>query len=157
MTTAGLRFCKHCGGELTITNTFDRADAPRGAEGVGGGIRKLAALFWAVAIFGLVPLVVLFGISIPLTALHASKDVVVPLYIFGPTAIVVIAAMMIRQISRLIRLLERESEARPMGVSLPEATQHPQIAAPPPSFRSVTEHTTRNFEPRAYREQERSQ
>ena len=74
----------------------------------------------------------------------------IPLYMFGTAAVVVIAGMLIKQIARLITMMENDSRA---SRSLPRtaAANPPQIAAPPPSFRSVTEHTTRNIEA-AYRE-----
>jgi hypothetical protein len=110
----------------------------------------LTGIFWAVAAFCMVTLFVLFGLSVPLTIFHAPRDLVVPLYMFGPAAVVLIAWMMIKQLSRLVTMMEDERRAarqRPRN----ETASPPQIDAPPPAFRSVTEHTTRNFEP-AYRD-----
>jgi hypothetical protein len=69
---------------------------------------------------------------------------------FGSTAIVLIAGMLIKQVSRLITVMEQDRRA---DRYLPEAAQPepPQLSSQPPTFRSVTEHTTRNFDA-AYRE-----
>ena len=154
MTTAGLRFCKQCGGDLerfARPSDSERAGQNQGRESTEISVRKLAPIFWSVAIFSMVSLVVLFGISVPLTLFGASRGFTVPLYMFGSAAVVLIAGMLIRQVSRLIKLMEEQVRAaRPAALRAAEANP-PQIAAPPSSFRSVTEHTTRNFEP-VYRE-----
>jgi hypothetical protein len=155
----GLRYCTRCGG--TLQQSAPAADVERlrrtehgwdiekiESPGISG--KRLTGIFWAVAAFSMVSLFVLFGISVPLTIFHAPKEVVVPLYMFGPAAIVLIAWMMIKQLSRLVTMMEedrRASRLKPRD----ETASPPQIAAPPASFRSVTEHTTRNFEP-AYRD-----
>ena len=74
----------------------------------------------------------------------------IPLYMFGSAAIVLIAGMLIKQVARLISIMENESRlSRPLPrASVPDAARQ---AAPPPAFRSVTEHTTRNFDV-AYRD-----
>ena len=159
MNTAGLRYCTRCGGSLmqgAAGADFERVRQTEHGwdiqkiESPGMTGKRLAGIFWAVAVFGLVSLAVLFGIAVPLTIFHAPKEVTVPLYMFGPAAVVLIAWMMIQQVSRLVTLVENESRASRQP---PRAatTDPPQIAAPPPAFRSVTEHTTRNFEA-AYRD-----
>ena len=156
--TTGLRYCTRCGGSLMQS-------APAGVErvrqtehgwdiekiepaGISG--KRLAGVFWAVAVFCMVSLIALFGISVPLTIFNAPRQVMIPLYVCGSTAVVLIASMLIRQVARLITLMENESRA-PRRKPRVEAAAPPQVAAPPPAFRSVTEHTTRNFEA-AYRD-----
>lgn len=153
--TTGLRYCTRCGGNLAQSAPAADIERLRQTEhgwdiekiespGISG--KRLTGIFWAVAAFCMVSLFVLFGISVPLTIFHAPKDVVIPLYMFGPTAIVLIAWMMIKQLSRLVTMMEDDRRAARQKPRI-EAASPPQIAAPPPSFRSVTEHTTRNFEP----------
>jgi putative exporter of polyketide antibiotics len=154
----GLRYCTRCGGNLLQSAPVADVERLRQTEhgwdiekieSPGISVKRLAGLFWAVAIFSLVSLIVLFGISIPLTLFGAPKQVMVPLYMFGSAAVVLIAGMMIKQVSRLITLMENDSRV-PRAVPR-TAANPPQINASPPSFRSVTEHTTRNFEA-AYRD-----
>ena len=157
--TTGLRYCTRCGGNLLQAAPVADVERLRQTEhgwdiekieSPGISVKKLAGIFWAVAIFSMVSLIVLFGLSVPLTVFGAPKQVMVPLYIFGSAAIVLIAGMLIKQVSRLITMMENDSRAsRP--VPRAAAPNPPQVAAPPSSFRSVTEHTTRNFEA-AYRD-----
>jgi hypothetical protein len=157
--TTGLRYCTRCGGNLfqaapvadveRLRQTEHGWDIEK-IESPGISVKKLAGIFWAVAIFSLVSLIVLFGLSVPLTLFGAPKQVMIPLYMFGSAAVVLIAGMLIKQVSRLITMMENDSRtARQM--SRAAAPNPPQVAAPPSSFRSVTEHTTRNFEA-AYRD-----
>ncbi len=59
-------------------------------EPPGISVKKLASLFWAVAIFGFLSFGVLFGCAIPLTIFGANKSVLIPMFMFGSGAIVVI-------------------------------------------------------------------
>ena len=154
---AGLRYCTRCGGSLlpAAPADFERVRQTehgwdiQKSESPGMSGKRMAGIFWAVAVFGLVTLGVLFGVAVPLTIFQAPRDLVVPLYMFGPAAVVLIAWMMIRQVSRLISLMENESNTRRQPTHA--APEQPQLSAPPPAFHGVTEHTTRNFEP-AYRD-----
>jgi hypothetical protein len=152
--TTGLRYCTRCGGNLMQAAPAD-VERLRQTEhgwdiekielpGISG--KRLTGIFWAVATFSMVTLFLLFALSVPLTIFHAPKDVVIPLYMFGPAAIVLIAWMLIKQLSRLVTMMEDDKRAARQKPRV-EAANPPQIAATPPSFRSVTEHTTRNFEP----------
>ena len=157
--TTGLRYCTRCGGSLMQSAPAAGVERVRQTEhgwdvekiepaGISG--RRLAGAFWAVAVFCMVSLTVLFGISVPLTLFGAPRQVMIPLYVFGSTAVVLIASMLIRQVSRLITLMENDSRAAGRKPRR-EAATPPPLAAPPSAFRSVTEHTTRNFEA-AYRD-----
>jgi hypothetical protein len=159
----GLRYCKRCGENLNnqsnaVGGSFKKVK--RGEYGweieevetPGINMKKLTGMFWAVAVFGIVSLLSLFGSMIPLTVLGAGRHVTVPLLIFGASAIVVISGMLIRQLSRLISMAEY-SQPAPRRVTMPTEQNYPQVAAPPRSVSSVTEHTTRNFDHSAYNEQ----
>jgi len=155
--TTGLRYCTRCGGSLmqaTPDADFERVrqtehgwDIEK-SESPGMSGKRVVGAFWAVAVFSMVSLIVLFGLAVPLTIFGAPKQVVVPLYMFGPAAVALIAGMLIRQMSRLVSIMENDSRTRRQVQRTPAP---PQIAAPPQAFRSVTEHTTRNFEA-AYRD-----
>ena len=156
--TTGLRYCSRCGSNLMPSAPVADVERVRQTEhgwdiekieSPGINIKRLAPLFWAVAIFSMVSLIVMFGISVPLTIFQAPKQVMIPLYMFGSAAIVLIAGMLIKQVSRLITVMENESRA-PRSLPRAAAPNPQQIPGPPPVFRSVTEHTTRNFEPSVY-------
>jgi hypothetical protein len=86
---------------------------------------------------------------IPLKVFGADRKLVVLILIFGSATISGIAAMLSRQLARLIDLIEAKERA-PRQVRMPAEQNYPQVAAPPRSVSSVTEHTTRNFDHSAY-------
>lgn len=135
--TPGVNFCKQCGASLNFTSTLteNQARPPR-----------VAGMFWAIALFGLGSLSVLMGSIIALAALGADEEAIVPAAIFGTAGIVIIAWLLIRQLSRLISLYQNYTEPSPK-VGQTQDRVYPQIEAPPRMVSSVTEHTTRNFDP----------
>ncbi|HKP11704.1 MAG TPA: hypothetical protein VJZ91_06320, partial [Blastocatellia bacterium] len=149
--TTGLRYCTRCGGNLIqaapvadierVRQTEHGWDIEK-IEAPGISVKKLSNLFWAVAVFAMVSLIVLFGLSIPLTVLHAPESLFISLYVWGSITIMVVAGLLIKQVSRLISLMENEDRA-PGQAPRVKPTARPRFPGP---FRSVTEHTTRNFE-----------
>jgi predicted lipid-binding transport protein (Tim44 family) len=141
--TAGLKYCKRCGATLGQPESTPARRIDYG---------KIAGMFWAVAVFGIVSIGTLIGCMIPLTVFHAGAGIIMPIMAFGSAAIITISVLLIRQLSRLIGLVEKEEPAA--EVKKPATSRQynaPQIAAEPRSVSSVTEHTTRTFDP-AYRD-----
>ena len=158
----GLRYCKRCGENLSQqTNGLDQPSSAHGAsikrmkkneygwdieeiEPAGVNVKKLVGMFWAVAVFGIVSFGILFGCAIPLVIFGADKRMLIPMFMFGSGAIVLIAWLLIQQMSRLIGMVERNKT--PRRVRRQAEQEQPQMAAPPRAVGSVTEHTTRNFD-----------
>lgn len=144
--TAGLKFCKRCGANLGQTPSK-----------INYG--KIAGMFWAIAVFGIVSVGTLIGCMVPLViAGHAGVNIIGPIMVVGGGVILAIALLLIWQLSRLISVVKDEGEERvrrPVVIRQPDAPQitSPQLAAPPHAVGSVTEHTTRTFDP-VYRESE---
>jgi hypothetical protein len=141
--TEGLKFCTRCGANLILPKTAETK--------IDYG--KMAGMFWAVAVFGFIALSVVIGSAIPLTVLQAPQDVIFAALFFGSTAVVLIAGLLIRQLSRLISLAKGDDERRPPRAIDTNQLSRPQISAPPRAMGSVTEHTTRNFDA-VYRDSE---
>ncbi len=143
--TAGLAFCKRCGAQL-----YPPPASPESSTRPA----KVTGMFWAIALFGLGSISVLLGTMIALAAMRASDDVTVPTVIFGTASIIIIAWLLIRQLGRYINLSQGIIEPEKRGKSHKQAAepypqipyQSPQLDAPPRAV-SVTEHTTRNFDP----------
>lgn len=137
--TPGVNFCKQCGANLSTASPLsENTSKPP----------KVTGMFWAVALFGVASLSVLFGAIIALTALGAEEEALVPTAIFGTAGIVTIAWLLIRQLSRYINLSQNYTEpSRPQQISQSHDRAYPQLEAPPRPVSSVTEHTTRNFAP----------
>ena len=144
--TTGLNYCKQCGGSLVHQST--QPDLRMNPA-------RLTGMFWAVAVFGLGSLAILFGTAIPMVVLGAGQQVIIPIVALGSGAIIGIAALLIRQLSRLISLMENSvSNSAQRSFARASVQERPEIAAPPQAVSSVTEHTTRNFDPASYRETE---
>ncbi|HEX8184998.1 MAG TPA: hypothetical protein VF747_09615, partial [Blastocatellia bacterium] len=76
---------------------------------------------------------------------------IIAVMLFGSLSIVGIARLLIGQLSRLITMAEDSARA-PRRVNRPTEQSYPQVAAPPRSVSSVTEHTTRSFDHSVYNE-----
>jgi hypothetical protein len=89
-----------------------------------------------------------------MVALTTNPKVVIALAFFGCSALVGISWLLIVQLSRLITLFEKsQGQPRPATIQKVKITP-PLIDAPPRSVSSVTEHTTRNFDPASYKQAE---
>ena len=143
--TFGLNYCKQCGSSLL---------QPPVSSDPRMNPAKLTGMFWAIAVFGIVSLAILFGTAIPMVIVSSDHKLVMGIIVCGATVIMLIAALLIRQLSRLITMMHNSQETShgsPGRVSAPEA---PRLGPPPRAISSVTEHTTRNFEPVNYKEPE---
>jgi hypothetical protein len=150
--TSGLNYCKRCGGNLSDT-TQSTAPPTRNTS---------AALILAAAIVA----IVLGGLGIVFTEalsligpqppgfappVHDAVAVAGIMVILGSATIGLVSLMLIRLFTRMMGLgSAADKPSRPSRTFLPEQ-RVPQIQAPPISVQSVTEHTTRNFEPRVRR------
>jgi hypothetical protein len=146
--TEGLNYCKRCGAGLT--------QQLREPEPVVDW-SKLTGMFWAVAVFGFLSIGMLISAMIVFGVVGARREVTVPTMIFGSAAIITIAVMLIKQLSRLVDIARGETRRPTIKDKLAERYGQPQppaqLPAKPRSFSSVTENTTRNFEkPPVYRD-----
>lgn len=162
----GLRYCKRCGESLgQSTNDLEKQQNTQGAtikrvkqgqygwdieeiEPPGVSVKKLVGMFWAVAVFGFLSFGIMFGCAIPLMIFGANRSILIPMFMFGSGAIVLIAWLLIQQLSRLVGMVEKDTKApRQTQANRQPEPERPQIVAQPHAVGSVTEHTTRNFDP----------
>lgn len=151
--TFGLNYCKHCGGNLAETA---EPAAPPPSRNV------FAAVILALASAGIVlgGLGIVFTNALALVAAQpqgysqpANDAAVIAglMVIFGSSVILLVSLMLIKLFARVMGFgSATEKPFRGAKSFLPQQ-RVPQIPAPPIVVSSVTEHTTRNFEPRAYR------
>ena len=143
--TQGLNYCKQCGNNLLHPPvSSDQRLNPA----------KLTGMFWAIAVFGFISLAIMFGTAIPMVLVSEDHKLVMGVIVCGAAVIMVIAALLIKQLSRLITMMQDSQEPAHKSFSKVSAPEHPQLGAGPRGISSVTEHTTRNFEPMKYREPE---
>lgn len=150
--TSGMRYCKQCGGNLLTTNHLD--DSSRPIVNIGWAAFFLAAATVAIVLGG-------FGIITEFvkdlmtpspwaptqTDFRHNLPVAIPMIVLGSGTILATVFFIMRIFSRLMNLPQ---ERRPSKQKTPppvEYRQPPQIQPAPHPMSSVTEHTTRNFDP----------
>lgn len=149
--TFGLNYCKHCGGSLS--------DAPQQAPPPARNV--LPALILAAATLGIVlgGLGIVFSSALSLIGpqppgyapVQNSVAIAGMMVLFGSATVGLVSLMLIKLFSRMMGFgSAADKPVRPPRTFVPEQ-RVPQIQAPPISMQSVTEHTTRNFEPRVRR------
>jgi hypothetical protein len=157
-TTIGLKYCKRCGINLA---------APQPVSGSGissGGMKRPTGAAWAVALATVA--VCLGGLGIVFTnaseIIHTypgqsivgdPNKLATLMVVFGSATVFGVIFLMLRLFTRLMlgpQDVHRESLLK-RAVSRGEPA--PLLQEPPAVVSSVTEHTTRNFEHPAYRDQ----
>lgn len=139
-TSERLKFCKRCGAAL---------NAPTEASAPG----KFPA--WLVIMFLLlIGFITVIGLTIPLAASQDLVNSVGAGEAMKLIALIIVATLaldgvLVWLLLKLIKLYQQSGTPAPSQVAMRPAMQAAtpaQIAAPPESVGSVTEHTTRNFE-----------
>lgn len=150
--TFGLNYCKRCGGNLSEAPPMPIVSPARNIW---------AALILAAATTGIVlgGFGIIFSETLGLIGpqppgstppVHDAVAVAGMMVLFGSAAIVLVTLMLIKLFSRVMGFSPSERPARSARTFTP-AQRFPQIQGPPISMDSVTEHTTRNFEPRMHK------
>jgi hypothetical protein len=152
----GLRYCKQCGTNLsenTQTATLAQAAPP---PKVTGAAWALAMATVAIVLAGLG---IVFSHAYDLmrltfpgeTRIGDATPVAIVMLVFGSLTIFGVVAMLMRLFTHIIAPRHHQ-QAPPaqVGKSITSAPPHVRLPAPPSAVGSVTEHTTRNFEPSVY-------
>jgi hypothetical protein len=135
-------YCKRCGESLSMTSAVDSAKIER---------PKLAAMFWAVAAFGIIGMLAVFILYNILSERGLRGDELILPFMVGMMFTGAIAGALIWQLSRMITAYQKTErnvvvekhyirESPPAQLGAP--TDPIQQAVEPPS---VIEHTTRQF------------
>jgi hypothetical protein len=152
-----MRFCKNCGDNLLTTNNLD--EAPRPAVNIGWAAFFLAAATIAIVLggFGIITNFVR-DLMTPtpwapnMTDFRHNIPVAIPMIVLGSATILTTVFFMMKIFSRIMNLPPERKSSKQQNPPLAAYRQPPQIQQPPPAVSSVTEHTTRNFEPIPMRE-----
>jgi hypothetical protein len=145
--TVGLNYCKRCGGNLS---DIAQPATPPAKNNFIAAVLALATVALVLGGLGIVFSEALWLIrpQAPGMVPPPSADAIAGMIIaFGTATITLVTVMLIKLFSRLMGLgSTMEKPVRPANAFVPQQ-RPPQIAAPPIVMQSVTEHTTRNFEP----------
>ena len=150
--TFGLNYCKHCGGNLS--ETVQTTAPPANRNTVAALI--LAASTVAIVLGGLgivfTHTLGLVGPQPPGFSQPVSDSMTIAglMVLCGSSAIVLVSLMLIRLFSRVMGFGSEAGKQVQGARNFTPQQRIPQIPAPPSVVSSVTEHTTRNFEPRVF-------
>ncbi|MCI0490125.1 MAG: hypothetical protein L0229_26325 [Blastocatellia bacterium] len=134
----GLKYCKHCGANLSGAAS---SDEPR------INFSKVAGMFWPIAAVCIVGI-----IGLLITVTEMARMNFEPKFLLGIVAF--ISAMIFGVVGLMIWLLLRLTDIHHKSDQKPDdraQKEHSPLRLPDTPFAvpSVTEHTTRNFEPQA--------
>jgi hypothetical protein len=146
--TQGLKFCKRCG--ASIASSADMIAPQKFPVGLTAGF---------LGIIGLIALVGLIGplaVATDLVKQGISLNNLKPILFLSPVVTFGIVGALIWLLLRLIHIYQRPGaqQIKEVQADRSKAYTPAQIVPPPESVGSVTEHTTRNFEPSNYRNAE---
>lgn len=149
--TFGLNYCKRCGGNLS--------DIPQAAPPPTKNV--LAALILAFATLGIAlgGLGIVFSSALSLigpqppgyTPTAGAWVVAGMMVVFGSATIGALSLSLIKLFSHIMGIHSAADKSPRLSRAFASEQRVPQIQAPPVAMQSVTEHTTRNFEPRPRR------
>lgn len=141
-----INYCKRCGANMTAPTNTVEVHVPR---------PRFAAMFWAVSLFGILGLIACFVAFATFVGMGLrGSDVKFP-FMLGMLCVFGIAAMLIRQLAKLINVFQ-EAVRTPKVETQPLPTyQAPPLTAPPEPVSSISEHTTRSFDSVVYLEAEK--
>lgn len=134
----GLSYCNHCGAKLS---------GARGDDGAESSVRPgyLVFAMMAVFVFGLIAITMLMGVM--KTVLAFNEGAMLAFTFLSFLMLILIEVVFIRL---LLRPTRRAEERRATAVMKGQGTKELDAAQPralPQPMPSVTEHTTRTFDP----------
>jgi Na+-transporting methylmalonyl-CoA/oxaloacetate decarboxylase gamma subunit len=152
-TSVGLKYCKRCGGNLTAQTQEMGAHQP--------SPRNIVGAAWAVALATTV--ICLGGLGIVITQayelvrplfpgmerpLSDPAPVAITMIIFGAATVFGVISLLIRLFTRIMGFSQPQAApAEAKSVFQRNTSPQAQLPAPPSAMPSVTEHTTRTFDP----------
>jgi hypothetical protein len=148
--TQGLNYCKRCGASLTVTVQAVEAAAPRGLTGFPFAL-TIVGISIATAIVALGGLGIVLAVVTDLARSPTAGDLAKMILVLGVMMISAISGLLVWQVSRLLSL-PRVTSSTPLQPQRPARPAPLPLAGVPPAGVSVTENTTRSFDPSLYRE-----
>lgn len=142
--TQGFNYCKRCGAGLN-----------QQPNAVGQPVAKPFAMLWPVALVSMVGLIGLFATLVNLSERVESRAMIAVTAFAGATVLGVVG-LLIWLLLHLSGIRHGTSHAERDTRSVSGSSTQPQLQAPPASIPSVTENTTRNFDPARLRDRSTS-
>ena len=143
-TTQGLKYCKRCGAGLSTSTTPIEEKASAG--------KAMGVMLFLVALVCIAGFIALFA-TVNTLGERATFDTraLVAIMAFGGATVVGVVGLLVWLLLRLTTGYRPAAHHEQEKPALREYVAQ-QLPPPPISASSVTEHTTRNFDPSLYRE-----
>ncbi len=138
-TTPGVNFCKRCGSILNVQSSLQTR------------VISMTGPSWALSVVIIFMLGIIFGGVIKLAELGVSSAALAWMVIFGSGTVIALSSMIIRLWHRIMESKLQNSLTIQQSANVTNELNPHHPNALPDHIPSVTEHTTRVFEP-AYRE-----
>ena len=159
--TQGLNYCKRCGSNLAApTNPIRSSESRPRVRGAAGAAWAMALATVGVTLGGLsIVFTSAFNLVRPIypgsTAVVGAATVAGLMVLFGSATVFGTVALLIRFFSKLLGFGQNSSDLPHIRNQQTAGEHKPvQLPAPPSAIASVTEQTTRNFDPALYRDRE---
>jgi hypothetical protein len=151
--TIGMRYCKQCGENLFTTNHLD--DSPRLVSNNSGWVAFFLAAATVAIVLGGFGIITEFVSDLmtpkPFAPMQTDFDdnlaVAIPMIVLGSGTIFATVFLIMRLFSRMMNFPQDRKSQKQKSDPPIQYQQPPPIQAAPHSMSSVTEHTTRNFDP----------
>ena len=144
--TQGLNYCKRCGAGLSASTT---AMEPVAASGKAAG-----SMLFLVALVSIAGFIALFATIYNLGERpNFDTRALIAIMAFGGATVLGVVGLLVRLLL-LLTGAYRPSVGKEAPKPLARDYNAPQLPASPVALQSVTENTTRNFHPAAYRERD---
>ena len=148
--TQGLNYCKHCGVNLAVV--LPTTEQRVGGLKLGHFTLGLVSLSVGTAVVTLGGLGIILAVVEEMSRQPTSGDLPRLILLIGLPMICAISVLLVWQISRLISSSRQSPDVLPQSPRQ-AVSGYPPLPIAAPVANSVTEHTTRNFDPNRLRRQ----
>jgi hypothetical protein len=144
-TTQGLKYCKRCGAGLSASTTPTEPQASVG--------KAMGLMLFLVSLVSVAGFVALFATANNLgERSNFDTRALIAIMAFGGATVVGVVGLLVWLLLRLTTGHQPVAPPERSANLAPREYGVPQLPAPPIGIPSVTENTTRNFDPSVYRE-----
>jgi hypothetical protein len=141
--TPGFNYCKRCGASLSPSANASDADHP---------VAKPVAMLWPVALVSIVGLIGLFVTLVNLSERGVESRALIGISAFAGATVLGVVGLLIWLLMQLSGIRHGTPHVERGARSVSGSSGQPQLPAPTPAVPSVTENTTRNFDPARLRD-----
>lgn len=142
--TQGLNYCKRCGAVLSASAT------PIEQKGSIG--KAMGLMLFLVSLVSIAGFIALFTTVYNLAERPGLEKATIGVMAFGGATVVGVVGLLVWLLLRLTTGHQPPGSPEKPANLVPREYSVPQLPAPPVGMQSVTENTTRNFDPSRYRE-----